>query len=53
MLKDNIIPELEEHTNFQTMIWHQDGALPHYGHAVREYLDDTFDQWSGRRRTTE
>ena len=31
------------------MIWQQDGAPPHYGQAVREYLDDTFDQWIRRR----
>ncbi|CAF3410470.1 unnamed protein product [Rotaria sp. Silwood1] len=49
MLKDNIIPQLEEHPNFQTMIWQQDGAPPHYGQVVRNYLDDTFLQWIGRR----
>ncbi|CAF0981669.1 unnamed protein product [Rotaria sp. Silwood1] len=42
MLKDNIIPQLEDHPNFQTMIWQQDGAPPHYGQVVRNYLDDTF-----------
>lgn len=53
MLKSDILPELEEDSNFQTMIWQQDGAPPHYGQAVREYLDDTFDQWIGRRGTIE
>ncbi len=52
MLKNNIIPELEEHSNFQTMVWQQDGAPPH-GQVVREYLDNTFTQWIGRRRTVE
>ena len=53
MLKNNIIPELEEHSNFQTMIWQQDGAPAHYGQVVRNYLDDTFLQWIGRRGTLE
>jgi hypothetical protein len=53
MLKNNIIPELEEHSNFQTMIWQQDGAPAHYGQVVRNYLDDTFVQWISRRGTIE
>ncbi|CAF5190566.1 unnamed protein product, partial [Rotaria sp. Silwood1] len=35
MLKDHIIPQLEEHSAFQTMIWQQDGAPPHCGQLVR------------------
>ena len=38
---------------FQTMIWQQDGAPPHYGRNVREYLDEMFPEWIGRRGTTE
>ncbi|CAF3931381.1 unnamed protein product [Rotaria sp. Silwood1] len=53
MLKNNIIPQLREHSAFQTMIWQQDGAPPHYGQIVRDYLDDTFLQWIGRRGTVE
>jgi len=53
MLKKNIIPELEEHSNFQTTIWQPDGAPRHYGQVVRDYLDDTFLQWIGRRGTVE
>jgi len=48
-----IIPQLQEHSAFQTMIWQQDGAPPHYGQIVRDYLDDTFLQWIGRRGTVE
>ncbi|CAF1410132.1 unnamed protein product [Adineta ricciae] len=29
------------------------GAPPHYGKVVRDYLDDTFVHWIGRRGTTE
>lgn len=39
MLEDSIIAELEKHSNFQTMLWQQEGAPPHDGRAVREYLD--------------
>lgn len=53
MLRNSIIPVVEEHQNFETMIWQQDGAPPHYGQRVREYLDDTFAQWMGRRGTIE
>jgi hypothetical protein len=53
MLQNNIIPELEAHPNFERMIWQQDGAPPHYGQHVREYLDDTFAQWIGCRGTIE
>lgn len=53
MLKNNIIPELEQHSNFRTMIWQQDGASPHYGQAVREYLNNIFAQWIGRQGAVE
>ena len=53
MLKDSIIPQLQEESNFQTMIWQQDGAPPHYGRIVRDYLDETFVDWIGRRCTIE
>ena len=53
MLKDSIIPELQQESSFETMIWQQDGAPPHYGQIVRDYLDETFVQWIGRRGTTE
>jgi hypothetical protein len=35
------------------MIWQQDGALPHYGQIVPDFLDDTFSHRIGRRGTTE
>ncbi|CAF4820767.1 unnamed protein product, partial [Rotaria sp. Silwood1] len=30
MLKDTTVPHLQAHPAFQTMIWQQDGAPPHY-----------------------
>ena len=53
MLEDNIIPQLQEHSIFQAMLWEQDGAPPHYGKIVRDYLDDTLARWIGRRGTVE
>lgn len=55
MLKDNIIPEFKEHSAFlkKTTIWRQDSAQTHYGIIVRDYLDDTFRDWIGRRGTVE
>ncbi len=35
------------------MIWQQDDAPPHYGKIVRDYLDDAFVRWIGRRGTVE
>ncbi|CAF3776126.1 unnamed protein product [Rotaria sp. Silwood1] len=48
-----MIPQLEKHSSFESMIWQQDGAPPHYGLVVREYLNDTFSHWIGRRETIE
>ncbi len=53
MLKDNILPQLQEHSAFPDMIWQQDGAPPHYGKIMRDYLDDSFERWIGRRGTVE
>jgi len=50
-LKDVIVPQLQANPNFRTMIWQQDGAPPRYGQVVRDFLDDTFTQWIGRRET--
>ena len=33
------------------MIWQQDGTPPRYGKTVRDYLDDAFVRWIGRRGT--
>ncbi len=48
MLEDNILPQLQEHSAFPTVIWQQDGAPLHYAPIVRDYLDDTFVRWIGR-----
>ena len=45
MLQNNIIPELEKYSNFETMIWLLDVASLHCGQTLREYLDEKFAQW--------
>jgi hypothetical protein len=50
-LKDVIVPQLQANPNFRTMIWQQDSAPPRHGQVVRDFLDDTFTQWIGRRET--
>ncbi|EFN82476.1 hypothetical protein EAI_06335, partial [Harpegnathos saltator] len=40
--------------NFDDVWFQQDGASPHYGRIVRNYLNDTFpNRWIGRRGTIE
>lgn len=55
-----VIIELENNPVFvqlrpirEKMIWQQDGAPPHYGNIVRDFLNDTFYEWIGRRGTIE
>ncbi|XP_046685554.1 uncharacterized protein LOC124371263 [Homalodisca vitripennis] len=35
------------------LIWQQDGAPPHYGVIVRDFLNENFNKWIGRRGTIE
>lgn len=56
MLKDQIIPLIAERAgdNFGKVWYQQDGAPPHYGRAVRDYLDETFpNRWISRRGAIE
>jgi transposase len=56
MLQNVIVPEIQNLAapNFGNIWYQQDGAPPHYGHAVREYLDRTFpNKWIGRRGSIE
>lgn len=52
MLRNQIVPRIIEITgeNFENIYFQQDGAGPHYGRNVRNYLDVVFnDRWIGRR----
>ena len=51
MLEDVILPQLRQQPVFRKMIWQQDGAPAHYSTIVREFLDDKFSVWIGRRGT--
>lgn len=62
LLQESIVPELRQifpnnaNPNLPAQhIWfQQDGAPPHFGREVREYLDETFpNRWIGRRGTIE
>ena len=48
MLKTFFLPRITEHAD--RVIFMQDGAPPHFGKTVRDWLDETFpDRWMGRR----
>lgn len=56
MLQNEVIPAIENVSgqHFPTVWFQQDGAPPHYGRQVRQYLDETFPQkWIGRRGAVE
>jgi len=56
MLHNEIVPRIMEITgqNFEHTYFQQDGASPHYGRNVRNYLDVVFnDRWIGRREYIE
>lgn len=47
-------PELKNsprYQPFENLIWQQDGAPPHYAIIVRSILNDSFNEWIGRRGT--
>ena len=47
MLEEFVLPQLREYPNFETMIFHQDGAPAHFGGM--EWLDENFPgRWIGR-----
>jgi hypothetical protein len=47
MLDEFVLPQVEEYPNFDTMIFQQDGASPHFGGM--EWLDENFPgRWMGR-----
>lgn len=51
MLENVILPQLRQQPVFRKMIWQQDHAPAHYSTVVREFLDDNFSIWIGRRGT--
>lgn len=49
LLREQIVPALETLGPIHQMWFQQDGAPPHYGRAVREYLNEMFpERWIGR-----
>ena len=50
ILKNQILPQLQQLPNLHDFYFQQDGAPPHYSKGVREYLDETFPlTWIGQR----
>lgn len=48
MLVNFVMPRIDPDAN---NIWMQDGAPPHFSREVRNFLDETFQTWIGRRGT--
>ncbi|KAJ4446580.1 hypothetical protein ANN_13277 [Periplaneta americana] len=55
MLEEVIIPELQNSPRFADMqfIWQQGGAPSHFDVELRDFLNQQFHKWIGRRGTTE
>ena len=50
MLKAFVLPRLQNHPRFRSLLFMQDGAPPHFARTVRQWLDENFpDRWIGRR----
>ena len=49
MLEQFLQPKLFDHNILDLVVFQQDGALPHFAHIVRNYLNETFPgRWKGR-----
>jgi hypothetical protein len=55
MLREFVFPELENSQLYDNneIIWQQDGASPYYSLRVREFLNNSFLEWVGRRGTVD
>lgn len=52
MLQQQLLPKLDE-VGYKPTWFQQDGAPPHYAVRVRNWLNQTFDNWIGRRGKVE
>lgn len=49
MLKEQVLPELRDWPNFESIVFVQDGAAPHWAKDVRAFLNQSFpNRWIGR-----
>jgi hypothetical protein len=53
MLSDQLMPALDGLGEGHLEWFQQDGAPPHYTRVVRDWLDDNFQNWIGRRGRVE
>jgi hypothetical protein len=49
MLQEKMMPIISEWDEFSNLTFQQDGAPPHYALSVREFLNNEFSNWIGRR----
>ena len=47
------IIEQDDRYHVKNLIFQQDGASPLYAMPARQFLNETFQEWIGRRATTE
>ena len=53
MLNEYVFPQLRNRPDFNTLMFMQDGAPPHFARRVRDLLDTLPAGWIGRRGTVE
>lgn len=53
LMLTELIPSMEEWDDFNDVIFQHDGAQAHFARTVRDFLDDKFETWIGRRGTIE
>jgi len=53
MLQQKVLPVIQQWADFNSLVFMQDGAPPHWSVAVRNFLSDTFpNRWMGRGSPT-
>ena len=53
LLQNDLMPQLERISEGKPLWCMHDGAPPHYATIVRNWLNDNFETWIGRRGTVE
>ena len=53
IIRDIIVPQLQQSHDLDDVVWMQDGAPAHYATSVRNFLDEKFTTWIGRRGRVE
>ena len=48
MLSNYVLPQLQQHPDYSSLIFMQDGAFPHYANSVRNLLNTLPGGWISR-----